>query len=222
MSSRIQFHEVVTADSYPSARELLMASARVFRDCAWTPAHERDHVSMWTAEVEVEDLAAKQVYERGALKASIAIAAPREQVFAMVTSLERSAEWDPTHIGATLIEDFGDGGKLYEDLSSLTRWGPKRGGVFLGLTLPDFSPGLSLFCDQSVIAPNWRDTYEPVDQQLFIWSVEDRPNGSGCELTVMLTIPKHTWLVTENMLAMKAGWPSILTNVRSKAEAAVG
>jgi hypothetical protein len=218
----IKFRQLVTPDTYPRVKTDLKQSAFALLDLpSWTDERERDGVTMATSEIAVEDMASGKTYSRKVLKARIAIAAPRAAVFEVITKRIDSAQWDPSHVKARPLHDFGDGTHLYDDLSKFTRFGPTRSGIFLGLSLPEVRPGYSLFCDQSVDAPTWAqpDGYQRLVQHMFIWVVRDRDNGGGCDVQVMLTAPEHAWWIVTLLPVMKLGWRSVLTKLRDKLEA---
>jgi hypothetical protein len=218
----IKFHQVVTPQTYPQAQTNLKHGAFALLDLpSWADESNRGGVEMATSEIDVENLATGKTYSRKVLKARIAIAAPRSEVFELITKRIDSAQWDPSHVKARPLHDFGDGTHLYDDLSKFTRFGPTRSGIFLGLTLPDVRPGYSLFCDQSVDAPTWAppDGYKRLVQHMFLWVVRDRDNGGGCDVQVMLTAPENAWWIVTLMPVMKMGWREVLTKLRDKIEA---
>jgi hypothetical protein len=218
----IKFNQVVTPETYARVEVDLKHGAFALLDLpSWGDESDRGGVMMATSEIDVEDMASGKTYSRKVLKARIAIAAPRSEVFEVITKRIDSAQWDPSHVKARPLHHFGDGVNLYDDLSKFTRFGPTRSGIFLGLTLPDVRPGYSLFCDQSVHASTWAppDGYKRLVQHMFIWVVRDRADGGGCDVQVLLTAPEKAWWIVALLPVMKLGWRDVLTKLRDKIEA---
>ena len=213
---RIAFNEEIDPKQIEEHRAKLLASAEAVLDYTiWDQADPDTEIATHTCSIEVINAAEGTTASPcHAIRTSIVVPAPRSKVFALVSDRSRSAEWDPTHTGSILVHDFDTDCQVYRDFSKLSMFG-NRGGLFFGLTLPDARPGVSLFCDHSV-----RDKDAPamsgfkrVEQQLFMWIVEDVPEG-GCRLTAILTMPLDGWKLTDFVVVQKSGWRDILRKLR--------
>lgn len=196
------------------------ACVELFESEGWRPRSDAGGIRLETRDVRFHR-ADRGPDDRGApvqvLRGRLHVDAPRAEVFAYLSDLKQTHEWDPTSGSHEIVEVYDDSTLVMRANNKLPFPLQAREGLLFIVRRAEHSAGRSLVCYRSVSHRACPVGKLPrVLQHTFCWVIDERAPGLST-VGLLVSVPEGMMPLAKSLSG--PAWRSILKNIRALVEA---